>query len=516
MTPFLQFRIWWRRASVSQRLSSVAAGALVLALVVWTAVPSSNPRPASFAIGQARAGSAAAASGAGNAGTASPGGNAPAGSATSAATSVGPLALGGSSGAGLPAGGSEPAGTLPGTVGLPGSPGCSQKGTLKIGVVVPTAAGGTINGVIGSPPTAQEEADYAAVFDSVNKAGGVDCYNLVGDYATADLTNPGSARSGCLQFMQDKVFAVLGGFEPLFSDDCLLQAHIPTFDQLPIPAGVAKRYYPYYFSAYPTYEVLYRNFVDAVNQMGYFGPSKHFAKLGIFYEDCTPEINQALLSDLAAVGVSGSKVVTFDLGCSGAFSSPSAEEQAVLKFKSAGVTTATFDNDIADAQNITNIAASQGFKPAWILPDYGDVAVTGSANEHPNASEFDGALAITSGQYGAIDSHLPETPGTQACDKVMTSHGLPTVFQSGDQFAGSTCSQVWLLVAALQHAGVSQTALPAGLQAAKTIEVSFPNGPNDFSVAGTTTGGEFWRPDTYHASCQCWMVDNPVWSPSFS
>lgn len=388
-------------------------------------------------------------------------------------------------------------------------------GSLKIGVVVPEGAGGSINSVIGSPPTSQEEADYAAVLDSVNKAGGVDCYDLVGDYATADLTNPSSANSGCLKFKQDQVFAVLGGFEPLFSDDCTLQAHIPTFDELPIPQNVAKQFYPYYFTDYPTYEVLYKNFVDAVNQMGYFSPSHHFAKIGIFYEDCTPEVNQALISDLAAVGVSGPKVDTYNLGCSSAFSPQSAMEQAVLKFKTDGVTTATIDDDIADAQQISTIANAQAWKPTWILPDYGEIAVENSANEHPNASEFNGAVAITAGQYGAIGSGLPETPATRQCDQVMTSHGLPSVYQSPDQFAGSTCGQVWMLVAALRHSGISQTAIPAGLQAAKSVQMPFPLGPNNFTAPGTTWGGEYWRPLSYSGACQCWKVTNPVWSPSF-
>jgi hypothetical protein len=72
-----------------------------------------------------------------------------------------------------------------------------------------------------------------------------------------------------------------------------------------------------------------------------------------------------------------------------------------------------------------------------------------------------------------------------------------------------------MLVAALQHAQVSQTAIVAGLRAARTVQTSFPNGPNDFSAPGTTWGGQFWRADTYHASCQCWIVDSPSWSPSF-
>jgi len=142
--------------------------------------------------------------------------------------------------------------------------------------------------------------------------------------------------------------------------------------------------------------------------------------------------------------------------------------------------------------------------------------VTGSANFHPNGTEFNGAMAITLNQYGAIASKLPETAGTQACDKIMTSHGLPTVYKSGDQFAGSTCSLVWMLAAAIEHAGPNPAALIAGLHAAGSTQVSFPDGPNSFSAPNTTTGGEYWRALTYHSSCQCWTVDNANWNQSFS
>ena len=390
-------------------------------------------------------------------------------------------------------------------------------GVLKVGVALPEAAGGTLNAVVGAPPVADEEADYSAVFDSVNKAGGVDCYDLSPDYFQADETNSSSVTTGCLQFSQDKVFAVLGGFEPASPDTCLLQKHLPLIEQLSIPAGDARQYYPYYMAADATYQTLYKNFIFASNQMGYFSAAKHFKKIGIFYRDCSPEVNQAMLSDLAAVGVSGGKVDRKDLGCPAQFANTQDIQAGILQFKNDGVTNVTFDNDIIDIQNITRASNVEGFFPpgGWMLPDDGAVAITASANFHPDAQEFNGALAITDLGYGAIDSHLPLTPGTVACDKVMASHGLVSVYASPDNFAGSTCSLVWLLVAAIQHGGVSQTALAGGLQAAKSVQVSYPNGPNDFTAPGTTTGGEFWRAVTYHSSCQCWKVVEPNFNASF-
>ena len=39
MTPFQQFRLWLRRAAVGERVSATIAAAVVLALLVWVAVP---------------------------------------------------------------------------------------------------------------------------------------------------------------------------------------------------------------------------------------------------------------------------------------------------------------------------------------------------------------------------------------------------------------------------------------------------------------------------------------------
>jgi len=541
MTPFMQFRIWFRRASAAQRASAGVAVAVLAAVLIWSAVPSSNPGSTELAVGEpgsvVAGGSGSGGSRAGGSGSTSassagqPGGSGSTSSGSSLAASSSGSSASAASGDSGAAAGSLGAPSASGGTGATGAtssgttaPGvtapetCSKMGQLKIGVALAEGAGGALNQLIGAPPVAQEQADFAAVFDSVNQAGGVDCYDLEGDYAADDQTNPSSAQAACLQFAQDKTFAVLGGFLPTSTDDCLLQNHLPTFDQLSIPGGAVKQFYPYYYSPDPTYEVLDKNFVGAVNQMGYFTSAKHFAKLGIFYRDCIPSVNQALLADLAAVGVSGSKVDRFDLGCDSEFASPLAIQQGIVQFKTDGVTTLTVDNDLEDIQNLSNTAANQGFKPAggWILADDGVAAITASASFHPNASEFNGAVAITPLQYGANTSNLPETAGTQACDKVMTSHHLPAVYQSADQFAGSSCSLIWMLVAAMDHGGPTPAGLVAGLQAAKSVQMSFPNGPNDFSAPGTTTGGQFWRPISYRGSCGCWFVTNPTWSPSFS
>jgi hypothetical protein len=62
---------------------------------------------------------------------------------------------------------------------------------------------------------------------------------------------------------------------------------------------------------------------------------------------------------------------------------------------------------------------------------------------------------------------------------------------------------------------MQRNALAAGLQKAKSIDVSFPVGPNDFSANGETTGGQFWRPVQFKPACKCWQVIDRTFKPSF-
>jgi hypothetical protein len=61
--------------------------------------------------------------------------------------------------------------------------------------------------------------------------------------------------------------------------------------------------------------------------------------------------------------------------------------------------------------------------------------------------------------------------------------------------------------AAVEHAPVLQaSALAAGLQRTGSIDFAFPQGPNDFSGPGVTSGGQFWRVTQFMPACTCWRV----------
>lgn len=391
---------------------------------------------------------------------------------------------------------------------------------MKIGVVIPDIGSGSasLNGTFGIPPASQEQADYEAVFDSVNKAGGVDCHTLVGDYAVYNETDMSAAQTECLQFAQDKVFAVLGGWLPSNTDTCSLQNHLPTLEQIEIPASQVKQFYPYYISSAGELDLVQHNFAHAVAQMGYFSGSKGFKKVGIFYRDCISGELQTMVGQLEQVGVPATAITSYDVGCpSTPFAPPQTVEAAVLKFQQSGVTDLIPMNEYEDIQNFTRQANAQGYKPQYLVADDGIVATSSSPTFSPDPTNFNGAVGVTPYQYGAIQTGLPETAPTKQCDQIMTSKGLPTVYQSGDQFAGVVCNLVWMVVDGLQHdSSLNQADLASGLAAAGSITQSYPEGPDDYKASDGAYGGEEWRPLQFQAACSCWKVTNPNFSPSFS
>lgn len=514
MSPFVLFRMWARRASLGQRITTAMAGAVIVALLAWIAVPSSGPKNRVATVG----------------GGFSPvGGGSPA-SASPSVTSGPGVTTGGSgttsqsssgtSGVASSSGGAATVGGAPGSSAAASTQGCSGPLTpVKVGVVIPDVGSGSasLNSTFGIPSASEEQSDYEAAFDSINKSGGVACHSLVGDFAVFNETDSTAAQTECLQFVQDKVFAVLGGWLPSSADTCAVQNHLPTIEQELIPASQVKQFYPYYLSSAGELDLLFHNFAHALAQMGYFSAGKGFKKLGIFYRDCIAGEYQSLVAQLEQAGMAASAIDSFDVGCSSSpFAPPSTVESAILQFQRDGVTDVTPMNEYEDLQAFTRQANSQGYKPQYLVEDDGIVATSSSTTFSPDATNFDGAVGITPYQYAAIATGLPESDATKQCDQIMTSHGLPTVYKSGDQFAGVVCDLAFMLKAGIaQDPSLRQASLAPALAAAGSVALSFPDGPNDFKASGGTFGGEFWRPLTFQAACSCWKVTNSNFSPSF-
>lgn len=170
--------------------------------------------------------------------------------------------------------------------------------------------------------------------------------------------------------------------------------------------------------------------------------------------------------------------------------------------------------------NFTSIAEQQGFKPKYGLPDEAIIAIS-YGSQHPDYNNIAGAIAITDSRYGEEHTHsLTPTAATSKCNSYFTSHGQPTLYQMGvitGANMGVMCDELWMFKAAVEHSPqLSPAALGAGLQAAKSVDFSYPLSPNDFSGCHVTYGGEYWRPTEFMSSCTCLQVVDPNFHPSYS
>ena len=406
-----------------------------------------------------------------------------------------------------------------------GSLGCKSKaasgpgvtaGQIKIVIILVNIAGPAANSAFGVAAPASQRAVYDAVIDSINIGGGLACRKVVAQYLDVNPADQADQQQKCLDAVQAAPFAVIdGGSYGFTSPVCFSQHQVPYFGQFFITTKQGSQGYPYLFNL-ENYDHLYRDTVLGFRDRGAFDPAKGFKKLGFFYRSCHPELISQELAAFHQAGLKDSQIVTYDFGCPSAFTAPSDLAQAILKFRQAGVTHATAVYAYGDLANFTNIAEQQGFRPQYLLADDGIIAIS-YGNLRPNPDNIVNALAVTASRYAEERTRgLGPTAGTAKCDAIFKAHGLRPAYESDPQ-AGNSCNSLWMLKAAAEHApALRNDALGAGLQAARSIDFSYPSGPNDFSGPKVTTGGQFWRVAQYFASCSCWRVIDSTFHPSYS
>jgi len=389
---------------------------------------------------------------------------------------------------------------------------------INIDVDVANLGGQAGNSLVGLPSAQQEEATYQAAIDAANGAGGVRCRKLVAKYYEVNPLDQSSLEAACLQIVADHPFALLdeGLSSPAGSPtprDCPPSYQVPEFGTQPLSQAEHDRFAPYLFSDGSTAEGVVNDWVFAAHQLGWFVGAK---KIGLLEQDCVPDINHLALSDLAKVGIPLSQTTTFDFGCPNAIPPPNQVEQAVLQFKTAGVTHVMDDGGVYE-NYFSKAAKAQDYQPKYSVGDQGTIALWDNPNFGPDPQNFSGALAITPTQYGAEN-----TPGTafnsqtSTCDKAMAAKGLPAAEHSPDGLSGVACVGVDMFVTAADRAPVLRRVdLAAGLQQAGHLDFSFPIGPGNFAASHGLHGGGYWRADTWYTACACFRVSDATFSPSF-
>lgn len=438
-------------------------------------------------------------------GTASPPASPPGGDAAAPVTTAPSTPQGAASpvaGSGSP---SSPTGS---TKSCPGGSGAGVSASrVKLAILLVNIAGPSGNGAFGIPPPAEQQSYYQAALDEVNAGGGVACRELVAQYFKVNPADQNNLQQTCRDVADGGFFAVLdsGVYAQYPLQKCYADRKIPYFSSYMIAGRLQQAGYPYLFS-FNLLDTVYRDAVFALKSRGYFTAATGFAKLGFIYHDCDGALVDRFKGWLQQSGVSSSQLVTYSVGCPTALSSPSDLQQAILKFKGEGVTHVTTLGFIGDFANFSKIAEQQGFRPKYGLADDAIVALS-YGSQPPDANNIDGAVAITGSRAGenTTPGSTP-TAGTARCNAAFAKKGIGPTYSLGTA-AGNACSNVWMFAAAADHASAMKgDALAAGLQAARSVELSYPAGPNDFTAAGTTTGGQFWRPLQFHKSCRCWRI----------
>lgn len=509
MRPFQQFRLWARRAPIGERVGAAAVALIAVALVSWLLVsPSKDDSPSASANVEAANGAAGAGDAAGA--TASTVAD---GSTTSIAGTTG-------SGTGRVAGSGSRSSTGGGgrCVSPPGSDQGISEREVRIAMLLVDLAGPAANNTFNVPSADNQKADYEAVIDDINANGGVVCRKLVPVWFTINPLDQANLQQTCLDIAEAKVFYVndLGGYAAFPAlTDCYPQRQLPFFEGNMLPQSALDKGYPYMFAA-ASQDIEYFNAVHSLAQSGWFDPAKGFKKLGYLYRDCSPELPQKMQRWLRDVGVPASQIVTYNIGCPVAPTSPSDDANAVIKFQSSGVTNVLVSMAESDWTTFTGIAQRQSYKPRYAMPDQA-ISFSAYGSQPPDWNNADGTIVVTQYRFG--EEHTPGYPrssGTERCAEIVKARGRPDPYNEQIGMSGVACNQLAFFVAAIGNAPtLKRDALVAGLRASPPFDFSYPYGPATFPTPRTTHAGNFWRFLIARADCRCFRVPDPNFKPTF-
>ena len=525
MTPFLQFRLWWRRGSSGDRLAAVLAGLVVLALAGWILVPTTDDAEEDTAV----AATGTAATGTDGSTAAGPGETtedttAVAGDGTAtgdAGTAAGgtAAATGGATTGGGGAVATQSGGTAEKTCPAgDGAPGVTDK-TISIAVALLDLAGPIGNGAAGQAPADSQQRMVEQLIKEVNGRGGAACRQLTAKFYKFNPIGADQGRAGCLEIIQSRPALVLdlGGFAfPQSAYNCIPQQKIPLITTSVVLASEITKFAPYLATPAPDLSTVMRDTAFGLRDRGWFDPAKGFKKLGLLYDECAPEVNKTLDDALAKAGISGDKTSKYSFPCPpNGFASPADMAQAVSQHRLAGVTHVIPLTGGGSFRPYTEAANGQGFKPRYAITDYQGNTVTATSNLRPNPDNFDRALAMSPQKFG-----INTTPGfqldaaTKRCQATAQKAGLsPEIIFQG---AGGSCSMMTVAEAALNKAtSLAPAAILPGLFSAGLLEMAYSYSDVTYKAPNKLGGGDTYAPIEWHKECTCWRILEAKRSTSF-
>ncbi len=393
--------------------------------------------------------------------------------------------------------------------------------TAAVALINFTGTGGVTNKLVGIPEIKDQEAIWNSVADNINKNGGAACRQIQLKFYTVNPFDQAGMPQLCLTIANSHPYVAidLGGLSAENGSDCIPRAKVPLISDFTTVEQMTK-YHPYYLSSGSIATDEIRNGVLALNQLGYFTEAKGFKKLGVLYLSCTSANIDAMRAALKEANVAADQVEEFNLGCpAGGLLKAASLQQAVLKFKTDGVSTVTDTQASAAVQGFSQVASRQKFKPIYALVASGVTGTGATGSNTVVPANFDGAINIAADAFGeeATPGFVPSA-ATKECDAIFTAAGLKPVYEQPHGYGGIACKTLAFVKELADHVTTTKSdALGAVMPSLGTVEYSYPGSPINYSAApkDATYGVGSWRAETYAASCSCWNVPDPTWNPPF-
>lgn len=503
MSPFLQFRVWLRHGPRGEHVLVGLTALCVVALLAWAFVPVDND-PSEVAAGGATVDAPTAPVPVAEEVAAAGGAASPASGTTSPLPSAGETNGDAASARPSDARSSDPAvaSASNGCDALRSTDqGVSDK-EIFVAVPIINLAGGIGNETFGI--RSDLDRVVGAAVAAINAEGGVACRKLRAKIYRVNPIDANEQRARCLEVAGDKPFAVIDIAADVneTSRTCYVQQRIPFLGESAISEREAAAGRPYLFALRASIDRQLRNFVFGAAERGIFQDPR-FKKLGVLVDACVPEVAEQLQQNLRKVGLRGDQISTFTSSCEATASAPQLS-QAVAQHRRDGASHVLLAASIIPSQTYVRQADGLGWRPSYLVSDYGGNTGTAGAQRQWSAG-FQGAIGITSTRQGELNSGVV-TPLRRQCQEWMKAGGVEPSSDDGD--ASYWVCDLFRLFKAMGDAsgpGLVRTGLAEALGRVGAFE-STHYGDAVYDRPGKVWGGDRIRSNEWLASCTCWKI----------
>jgi hypothetical protein len=336
-----------------------------------------------------------------------------------------------------------------------------------------------------------------ALVTGINKTGGLAGRRLSVNYFASDSTLSNyntQAQAACAHFTEDAHIPVV--LDVAYGNkfgmaECLARHGVADFGLGTSDAVGDNKVGLYASPVWMSSTRRYPAVLDVLHSTGYL-TSKN--KIGVLLENC-PDLDRAYNSAVRPE-ISRLHLVLADtaqIGCTSGFASAgpaaAATQAAVLRFRSSGVDRVLIVSDFEQValELFANAAASQGWRPGWMLSSAAETEVM-----RPNISKTQWPQLHGAGWSPRLDTDDPHQRATSAdrrCLDLIKKGGIRVTGLQNTYIATTECSTVFFLGAALQASG--------GDARGSALMAAVDSLGSSFSSPAVLDGRTFFGPDRH-------------------